>query len=146
VAGSDVALKLIAYTEANPAKPFKYPEPGNGNGNGDDNGNGNGEEPRGLPRVQYERTYVLLPPDASAAWARAVVEGAWDRKRYTIGGSADDAGIGDLDARTVIAVNPQNWPGALSLEDFFKQYYPDVVYRPITAATPEELVQKLANE
>ena len=145
VSGSGVSRRLVAHTEANPAEPFEYPGPGNGGDNGGENGGDNGgEEGRGLPRVQYERTYVLLPPDAKAAWAKAVVEGAWDQKRYTIGGSADDAGIGDLDVRKVIAVNPQNWPGSLTLEDFFKQYYPGVVYTPITAATPEELAQKLA--
>jgi hypothetical protein len=106
------------------------------------------EEPgyRGQPRVQYERTYVLLPLNADAAWARVVVEGAWDQRRYTIGGSADDAGIGDLDVRRVIAVNPQEWPGPLSLEEFYAQYYPGVEYQAITAASPEELAQKLASE
>jgi hypothetical protein len=137
VAGTEVSKKLITYTLANPTRPFKYPEAG--------------EvivvkKPRGHPRAQYERTYVLLPPKAGAAWARAVVEGAWGEKRYTIGSSADDAGIGDLDARCVIAVNPQQWPGQLSLEDFFKKYYPGVEYKAITAATPAELAEKLASE
>jgi len=97
--------------------------------------------PRGRPRVQYARTYVLLPPDADAAWALAVVDGAWDPHRYTIGSSADDAGIGDLDVRRVIAVNPERWPG--DLRAFFEEHYSGVEYVPITAATPAELVQKL---
>jgi hypothetical protein len=130
VAGTDVATKLITYTRANPAKSFEY-------------GVAGGEEPRGRPRVQYERTYVLLPPNADAAWARAVVRGAWNEKRYTIGSSADDAGIGDLDVRRVIAVNPEAWPGGLA--DFFEQYYPGIEYRSITATTPAELEQKLAS-
>jgi hypothetical protein len=88
---------------------------------------------------------VLLPPNADAAWARAVVDGAWDERRYTIGSSADDAGIGDLDVRRVIAVNPHEWPGTLSLNDFFNQYYPGVEYTPVTAATPAELARKLAS-
>jgi len=46
----------------------------------------------------------------------------------------------------VIAVNPQQWPGQLSLEDFFKKYYPGVEYKAITAATPAELAEKLASE
>jgi len=96
---------------------------------------------RGLPRVQYERTYVLLPPDADAAWALAVVDGAWDRHRYTVGSSADDAGIGDLDVRRVIAVNPGKWPG--DLRAFFEEYYPGVEYIPIEAGTPAELARKL---
>jgi hypothetical protein len=139
VAGTDVAKKLVAYVTAEPAKPFSYgggatptptptPSPGE----------------RGKPRAQYERTYVLLPPDADASWARSVVEAAWDQKRYTIGGSADDAGIGDLDVRRVIAVNPQKWTGG-NLADFFRQYYPDVEYKPVTAATPAELKQKLVS-
>ena len=137
VAGTDVAKGLIEHVQADPARPFEY-------GAIESEGEGEGEKPRGEPRVQYERTYVLLPPTADAAWARAVVQGAWDEKRYTIGSSADDAGIGDLNVRRVIAVNPQEWPGSLSLADFFKQHYPDVEYRPVTAASPEELAQKLA--
>jgi hypothetical protein len=134
VAGTDVSKKLVAYVKTDPAKPFAYqvaptPTPTSGE--------------RGKPRVQYERTYVLLPPDADASWARAVAESAWDAKRYTIGGSADDAGIGDLDVRRVVAVNPQKWTSG-NLEDFFRQYYPGVEYKPITVATPAELKQKLA--
>jgi hypothetical protein len=71
------------------------------------------------------------------------VQGSWDASRYTVGSSADDAGIGDLGVRHVIAVNPQEWAGSLRLEDFFKQHYPGITYEPISAATPEELAQKL---
>jgi hypothetical protein len=92
---------------------------------------------RGLPRVQYERTYVLLPSDAGEAWALAVVDAGWDERRYTIGSSADDAGIGDLDVRRVIAVNPDKWPSDLSA--FFEEYYPGVKYIPVEAANPREL-------
>jgi hypothetical protein len=63
-----------------------------------------------------------------------------------MGGSADDAGIGDLDVRRVIAVNPQEWHGDESLEEFYSKYYPGVEFKPIIAATPEELAQKLASE
>ena len=95
----------------------------------------------GLPREQYKRTYVLLPPDADAAWALAVVDGAWNRHRYTVGGSADDAGIGDLDARRVVAVNPGKWPS--DLRAFFAEHYPGVKYVTVEAETPAELTQKL---
>jgi hypothetical protein len=57
VAGTPVADKLIAYTQKNPALPFR---PG---------GVVQPVKPRGQPRAQYERTYVLLPPGADAAWA-----------------------------------------------------------------------------
>jgi hypothetical protein len=96
---------------------------------------------RGRPRVQYERTYVLLPPDADAAWALAVADGTWDQHRYTIGSSADDAGIGDLDVRRVIAVNPEGWPG--DLQAFFEEHYPGVEYLSVEAETPDELREKL---
>ena len=134
VAGSEVADKLIAYTQSEPAHPFVYPEAEVGDP----------PEPRGLPRVGYARTYVLMPPGASAAWAGAVVDACWDLKRYTIGGSADDAGVGDLDIRRVIAVNPHKWPGPLSLDRFFSEHYPGVEYIPVTAATPAELAHKLS--
>jgi len=82
-----------ADPEPQPPDPLPPPEPSG----------------RGAPRVQYARTYVLLPPTADAAWADAAVLATWDRHRYTVGGSADDAGIGDLDSRRVIAVNPGEW-------------------------------------
>ncbi|MBN1954504.1 MAG: M23 family metallopeptidase [Anaerolineae bacterium] len=97
--------------------------------------------PRGLPRSQYMRTYVLLPPDASATWARAAIEATWDQHRLTVGGSADDAGIGDLDFRRVIAINPEGWEGDLAA--FFARYYPGVIYVPIQADTPVKLWEKL---
>jgi hypothetical protein len=96
---------------------------------------------RGLPRVQYERTYVLLPPDAGEEWALAVVDGTWDDRWYTIGNSADDAGIGDLDVRRVIAVNPGEWPS--DLRAFFEEHYPGVEYSSVQTSTPAQLKQKL---
>jgi hypothetical protein len=74
-----------------------------------------------------------------------VADGAWDARRFTIGGSADDAGIGDLDARRVVAVNPGHWPGSQTLKQFFDKHYPGIEYVAITAATPGELIQKLRN-
>jgi len=134
IAGTEVARKLIDYSRENPARKFT------GTIITDED-----EQPRGKPRVQYTRTYVLLPPNADAAWARAVVEGAWDEQRYTIGSSADDAGIGDLDVRRVIAVNPQDWPGSMTLSAFYQRFYPQVEYQAIRAASPGELLQKLGD-
>ena len=136
VAGTPVAKKLIAYTKQNPARPFSYRI-------GGDTTPDRPTRPRGAPRVQYPRTYVLLPPSAGAEWARAAVRGMWEIGPYTIGSSADDAGIGDLDVRRVIAINPHEWPGPQTLEEFYRKYYPGVEYRPITADTPEELIHKL---
>jgi hypothetical protein len=125
VAGTGVSQRLITYAQENPtSRPFRYPL---------------FELPSGLPRVQYERTYVLLPPHADANWARAVVSGSWEDRKFTIGGSADDAGIGDLDVRRVIAVNPDRWPSGQTLQAFFARYYPGVEYYPLQVASPEEL-------
>ncbi len=96
---------------------------------------------RGSPRVQYDRTYVLLPSNADVTWALAVVDGMWDNQRYTMGSSADDAGIGDLDSRRVVAVNPGAWPS--DLRAFFDKHYPGVEYVAVEADTPAELEQKL---
>jgi hypothetical protein len=97
--------------------------------------------PRGLPREQYERTYALLPPAADSKWAKAVIQATWNEHRFTVGGSADDAGIGDLDARRVIAINPSEWSD--DLETFFSSFYPGVVYAPAEAETPDDLVELL---
>ncbi|UCC62330.1 MAG: hypothetical protein JSV36_16365 [Anaerolineae bacterium] len=148
VAGTPVARKLIDHARAHPAKPFVYPGTA-----GPDVEPGeavlplvSAVKPRGAPRLQYDRIYVLLPPNADATWAHAVVESTWDKEHYTLGSSADDAGIGNLDVRRVIAVNPQEWAGDQSLEDFYTEHYPGVEYQPLTAATPEELAHKLADE
>lgn len=95
----------------------------------------------GQPREQYERVYVLLPRDASKEWAQAAVEAFWDQG-YTIGRSADDAGLGDLEKRTVIAINPDEWGAGedgTGLEGFFEKHYPGVVYKVLTAAKPKDL-------
>jgi hypothetical protein len=84
---------------------------------------------------------VLLPPGAGAAWASGVVEATWDAHRFTVGGSADDAGIGDLDSRRVVAVNPAAWGG--DLPAFFESHYPGVLYVPLVAETPQELIERL---
>ncbi len=96
----------------------------------------------GLPREQYSRTYVLLPLGAGREWVEAVLDsGAWDDHRWTIGGSADDAGIGALEDKTVIAVNPGAWGD--DLEDFFQQHYPRTSYVPLEATTPAQLRRML---
>ena len=97
---------------------------------------------RGSPRIQYERTCVLLPPGAGVEWAVAVIDGSWDKYRFTLTNSADDAGIGDLDVRHVIAVNPSEWG---DLRAFFEQHYPQVVFIRLEAETPQDLVKKLGD-
>lgn len=99
---------------------------------------------RGAPREQYERTYVLLPPTAGVDWVHALANATWDNHRYTIGASADDAGLGDLDVRRVIAVNPGDWSG--DLEAFYQEHYPGVEMVSVEAASPVELLALLSEE
>ena len=99
---------------------------------------------RGDPRVQYKRTYVLLSPEMDEPWALAAVSTTWDKERFTVGSSADDAGIGNLDERRVIACNPQDWPG--DLKAFYEEYYPFILYLAIEAGTPETLRAALDRE
>lgn len=91
----------------------------------------------GSPRVQYARTVVLLPPPAGLDYFEATLRATWDINRYTVGGSSDDGGIGDLDQRRVIAVNPQQWNG--DLPAWYSQNYPGLDYVPVFAATPSAL-------
>lgn len=95
----------------------------------------------GQPRVQYARTVVLLPPPAGVDYVEAVLNATWERHRYTVGGSSDDGGIGDLDRRRVIAVNPQLWNG--DLRSWYQQNYAGIDYVPIQAANPAALASVL---
>ena len=101
--------------------------------------------PRGQPGIgrQYDRTYVLLPPPADATWAQAVVEATWETRQYTLGGSADDAGIGDLNVRRVIAVNPAQWGSPPLSQSWYDANYPGAQFIGVDAASPQELAQKL---
>lgn len=122
---ADALAAALDSLPAMPAQPPVQPQP-----------------PRGKPRTPYDRTYVLMPPAADAAWAGAVIEGAWDAHRFTVGGSADDAGIGDLNFRRVIAVNPAGWGDDLLA--FFDTYYRGILYVPVIVDTPRELAERLS--
>jgi len=95
---------------------------------------------RGAPREQYERTYVLLPPGAGLEWWQGAASVAAS-VRWTMGGSADDAGIGDLDIRWVLAVNPEQWPG--DLRQFYADYYPGIELIGISGASVAEMYYEL---
>jgi hypothetical protein len=72
---------------------------------------------------------------------KAIARATWAR-RVTIGGSSDDAGIGDLAARRVIAVNPgEGWGG--DLLNWFERYYPGVSLEAVEGQTPGEVAQKV---
>lgn len=81
-------------------------------------------ECRGKPRVQYERTYWLMPQSATVEQLQEVSALAYPT-RGTVGFSADDAGIGDLDTRIINVVwcSPNDWD-INDLAFFFDTFYP----------------------
>jgi hypothetical protein len=93
--------------------------------------------PSDAARLHYKRVYVLLPPTADLKWLQAAAKGSFDG-RFTIGFSADDAGLGELESRHVLAVNPHHWPDVLTAS-WFKQHYPGVEFTAVVANTPSDL-------
>ncbi len=93
--------------------------------------------PSGAPRQEYRRIYILLPPTADENWLIAAAKGGFEG-RYSIGFSADDAGIGELERRHVIAVNPHHWKEPLTAA-WYHQHYPGVRFTPVVAKAPKDL-------
>jgi len=81
---------------------------------------------RGAPREQYHRVYWFIPQHATLDQMRQACELAYPT-RGTVGFSADDAGIGDLDERDVHVLwfSDGDWDRD-ALDDFFARYYPGV--------------------
>jgi hypothetical protein len=77
------------------------------------------------PRIDYERTYHLLP-QAAPLWAAEEVSRIAYKTRGTMGYSPDDAGIGPI-TRNVVAyyTTPNTWLNN-ELELFFEQFYPGI--------------------
>ena len=84
---------------------------------------------RGAPREQYARTYILLPENISPEMAQAAFKVAIAH-HATLGFSADDAGIGDLDTRRVICINPEKIGTGLD-QVWYDIHYPGVVFTPV---------------
>jgi hypothetical protein len=99
------------------------------------------EPARGAPRTQYTRTYVLLPSTFSLEMVLAAVRVAYEAKA-TVGFSADDAGIGDLDQRRIICISPDQIGTGLT-QAWYDQYYPGVKFVATYARNPADLEEKL---
>lgn len=95
------------------------------------------------PRAPYHRTYVLLPqaqnPVEQLTWRIAAAIGATDQ-RYTVGHSADDAGVGPQE-REILAVNPETWGS--DLQAWYDRHYPNTQYRAIETDSPWEMAVQL---
>ena len=82
-------------------------------------------------RLAYQRTYLLLPENTNeATWLNAAR--AARLKNWTVGGSADDAGLastilGRPNTR-VVAVDPQSWNPDLTAQWFDTNYSPGVTF------------------
>ena len=89
---------------------------------------------RGAPRVQYAREYWVVHSQASSAQFRSVASSGFSGRK-TVGFSYDDAGIGDLDRRTVV-VWGNEFPQQ-TLLNWYNQHYPGVVvsFRNFRSAT-----------
>lgn len=77
----------------------------------------------GLPRVDYPRTYNVIPDDATEARAVEIFLEGWRRSRETTGGSYDDAGIGDLTEKTARLYDIPAGDRQAYL-DFYAEWYP----------------------
>jgi len=88
-------------------------------------------------RTRYDRTYLLLPPSADEELWKEAAKAAFVRK-WTLGASADDAGIGSdlLTRRWIIAVDPKEWSKTDPPdEDWYIEHYPpgyNITYSAIT--------------
>ena len=78
----------------------------------------------GEPRVDYSRTYWLLPPGTTEEEAMQVFQMALP-SRGTVGFSADDAGIGALPDRKIILFDEERWGG--DMNKWYAKHYPGVV-------------------
>jgi hypothetical protein len=96
---------------------------------------------RGAPRIQYKRTYVLLPRDLSPRMVVAALRVAYEN-RVTAGFSPDDAGLGDLDVRRVICVNPEQTDLRVS-QAWYAEYYPGATFVPLRATDHRALTVQL---
>jgi len=56
----------------------------------------------GEPREQYKRVYNVVPAEATTERFLEIAKIAWERGKQTVGGSYDDAGIGNLDDKTAV--------------------------------------------
>ncbi len=76
----------------------------------------------GEPRQQYNREYLVVPPDATLDQWLAICRKAYGL-RQTVGFSYDDAGMGDLARKTAILydIPQEKWPEYM---DWYAQHYP----------------------
>jgi hypothetical protein len=80
---------------------------------------------RGAPRVDYRRTVHVIPAGTTEETAVFIFRQAWQNGRQTVGGSYDDAGIGDLSDRTAVLHGIQEAERQTFL-NWYAEHYPGV--------------------
>jgi len=124
------SLEQIGEAPQPPTPPVEPPSPVSPGGE------------RGAPRKQYARTYVLLPESISPEMAQVALKVA-HKHQATVGFSPDDAGIGDLDSRRVICIDPEKIGTGID-QVWYDIYYPGVVFTSITStSSAAELEEQL---
>lgn len=76
------------------------------------------------------------------------MNGSWSNSKFTVGVSADDAGIGNLTNRRVIVVNPDLWYDASNgktIFQFFAAHYPQVTIQTLRASSAADLQQQVGS-
>ena len=111
-------------------------------------------ECKGLPRVDYSRTYHLAPKVITNEQRQKIEEEAF-KTRSTFGFSADDAGIGDLTDKTVKVwwFAKDSWESKAAIDNFFASYYPgtkvvhvlDYVVEPPVGNEPKPIAHPTRN-
>jgi len=79
----------------------------------------------GLPRINYHRVYNVVRQNSTRERAIEIFSEAWDRGKETVGGSYDDAGIGDLSVITARLYDVPYTERDILLR-WFEQWYPHV--------------------
>lgn len=105
------------------------------------------------PRIDYPRTYVLIKTGESNSIKMALAPLV---DEFTIGPSADDAGLGAglLTKRTVKCINPLNWYPELStpaeadqaFKQWFDEHYPGVIYDSISTSSGQAVYNWLKGQ
>lgn len=78
---------------------------------------------KGLPRVDYPRIYNVIPANTTKQRATEIFQEAWDRGKETVGGSYDDAGVGDLSDKLARLYDIDE-TDQQRFRDFYVEHYP----------------------
>ena len=83
-----------------------------------------------------------MPQTTRRAYLQAIVDsGVMTKLRWTVGFSADDAGVGHLDSKSIVAINSHEW--GPSLMEWYSTNYSGCSMEEINVTTPGQLREYL---